>query len=285
MTTMTSSGDWSPADNPYAIAVSQAQLWRDVVRLTILRMRGPDDRRAGLFSSRQLDAHVLVMTLRQLLVAEQLEQAALKELHVDTRVGEALAQARTQFDDALPGVKDMRDALMHFDQWTRGMGWGPQRRRVKAGEALRDVARDYSSFGYDPETATISFGPYEIHIDLAEKAALGLCEAIYMAARAVDDERLANRRSATISALEGAGIGCDGPDAVVNVSPGTDRRIWISLRDASISDERDLRELADRVVEALETGGFHLQLDHLPERLPPTECLVRGQFVGVASAA
>lgn len=91
----TSSPDaWSPADNPYAIAVSQAQLWRDIVRLTVTRMRDEDDRRAGWFSSRQLDAHVLVMTLRQLLTAEQLEQVALEELVIDIAVREALAQAR-----------------------------------------------------------------------------------------------------------------------------------------------------------------------------------------------
>jgi hypothetical protein len=74
--TGSSSSDWSPADNPYAIAVSQAQLWRDVIVLTVHRMRDEDDDRV-MWSSRQLDAHVLVMTLQQLLTAEQLEQAAL----------------------------------------------------------------------------------------------------------------------------------------------------------------------------------------------------------------
>ncbi|MBV9446305.1 MAG: hypothetical protein JO345_10460 [Streptosporangiaceae bacterium] len=40
-------GDWSPADNPYAIAVSEAQWWRDAARLAIMRMRDDDDRRLG----------------------------------------------------------------------------------------------------------------------------------------------------------------------------------------------------------------------------------------------
>ena len=52
--------NWSPADNPYAIAVSQSQLWREIVQLTVSRMRDEDDRRVG-WSSRQLDAHVLVV--------------------------------------------------------------------------------------------------------------------------------------------------------------------------------------------------------------------------------
>jgi hypothetical protein len=63
--TARSPDDWSPADNPHAIAVSQSQLWRHVVRLTVHRLREADDGRVGWFSSRQLDAHVLVMTLRQ----------------------------------------------------------------------------------------------------------------------------------------------------------------------------------------------------------------------------
>ena len=153
--------DWSPADNPYAIAVSQSQLWRNVVWLTVLRMRDEDDRRAR-WSSRQLDALTLVMTLRQLLTAEQLEQAALEELGIDPAVGTALAEARKRFEDALPGIKNMRDALMHFDEWARGEGRGPQRDRVKAGAALREVARDFGHFGYDPNGGTVTFGPYTI---------------------------------------------------------------------------------------------------------------------------
>jgi hypothetical protein len=123
------------------------------VRLTILRMRDEDDCRAGLFSSRQLDAHVLVMTLGQLLTAEQLERIVLEALGIDTAVRDTLAQARKKFEDALPGINDMRDAVMHFDEWSRGTGRGPQNDRVKAGEALRDVARDYWPFGYDPNAA------------------------------------------------------------------------------------------------------------------------------------
>lgn len=177
--TSISADDWSPADNPYAIAVSQSQLWRDIVLLTIQRMRDEDDRGLGWFSSVQLDAHVLVMTLRQLLTAEQLEQVALKELGIDAAIRNALDHARRKFEDALPGIKDMRDALMHFDEWLRGTGRGPQQKRMKAGEALRDIARDYAGFGYDPTEGTVSFGPYTIHIDIADRAAVELCQAIH----------------------------------------------------------------------------------------------------------
>ena len=79
----------------------------------------------------------------------------MKELGIDRAVRDALAQVRTNFQNALPGIKDMRDALMHFDEWLRGTGRSPQQKRIKADEALRDVARDYGSFGYDPIAGTV----------------------------------------------------------------------------------------------------------------------------------
>jgi hypothetical protein len=273
--------DWSPADNPYSIAVSQSQLWRDTVRLTTRRMRDEDEHGAGWFSSQQLDAHVLVMTLRQLVTAEELERVALDELGIDTAVRDALAHARRRFEDALPGIKDMRDALMHFDEWSRGRGRGPQEDRVKAGEALRDVARDYWPFGYDPNGGTVSFGPYTIDVSVAEQAADELCQAIYTAARAVDDRNIAERRGRTIEALEGAGIRCDAPDAVLKVSSGTDRRIWLSLNLPPGSSEDERRELSNRIVAALSNRGLRLESTNYAEPVKPAALLTRGELLRV----
>jgi len=171
--------DWSPADNPYAIAVSEAQWWRNAARLAVLRMRDDDDRRIAWFSSRQIDARQLICALRQLLAAEQLEQVALAALGIDPAVSQALTEARARFEQALPDIKHMRDALVHFDEWSRGAGkYGPQRKARDAGAALRDVAREYWSFGYDPSAGTVSLGPFRIHIDAADRAARELCHAI-----------------------------------------------------------------------------------------------------------
>ena len=271
----TNPADWSPADNPYAIAVSQSQMWRDIVRLTVRRMRGENDRETAWFSSQQLDAHVLVMTLRQLLTAEELEQAALTELGIDPAAGAALGAARKRFEDALPGIKDMRDALMHFDEWSRGTGLGPQARRRKAGEALRDIAREYWRFGYDPSAGTVSFGPYTIAVTVAERAAAELCHAIYMAARKVDEKNTAELRARTIEALSRAGIQCNTPDTILKVSPGTDLRIWLSLSLNPDSDEPQRRELAGRIVNALTAAGLHLESTSLPEALDSAERLVQ----------
>jgi hypothetical protein len=178
--------DWSPADHPNAIAISEAQWWLHSVDLTILRIRGGEERWTHPFSSEQIDARHLILALRQLLTAEELEQAALQEVGMDAAVGLALAQARQRFEAALPGIKDMRDALMHFEDWARGKGRGPQIARVRAGEALRDVARTYWGFGYDPSADTITLGPYKIDVETASNAAYELCQAIYMAAHEVD---------------------------------------------------------------------------------------------------
>jgi hypothetical protein len=281
--TGTSSTDWSPADNPYAIAVSQAQLWREIVVLTVHRMRDEDDDRVG-WSSQQLDAHTLVMTLRQLLTAEQLEQAALSELGIDPAVSASLAAARQQFVDALPGIKDMRDALMHFDEWSRGQGrQGPQKRRRDAGDALREIARDYWRFSYDPTAGTVEFGPYTIEIDVAVRAAGELTRAIIQAAREVDVADTAALRARTIKALTDAGIPHNAPDELLQVSPGNDLRIWLSYRPDSDRDQQSLRTLAEQIVSALARADLHLESNNLAVHLETAERLARRELLRVAN--
>ncbi|WP_158781240.1 hypothetical protein [Streptomyces sp. NRRL S-237] len=87
--------DWSPADNPYAIAVSEAQWWQRTAALAVRRIRADDDdSSAPFFDSRQIDARQLCIALRQLLMAEKLEQIALADLGIDPAAGQALNEAR-----------------------------------------------------------------------------------------------------------------------------------------------------------------------------------------------
>ncbi|WP_285687904.1 hypothetical protein [Actinoplanes sp. NBRC 103695] len=279
--TDSSSSDWSPADNPYAIAVSQAQLWRDVVVLTVHRMRDKDDDRV-MWSSRQLDAHVLVVTLQQLLTAEQLEQAALTALATDPAVGATLAAARQRFEDALPGIKYMRNALMHFDAWSQGMGHGPQKQRQQAGDTLREIARDFSHFGYDPTAGTVELGPYTIEIDVAARAAVELARAINLAAHEVDKASVAQLRAKTIEALTDAGIPHNATGQVLRVSPGNDLRVWLSFWPDTGVEEQNLRTLAEQIESALADAGLHLESINLAEHLETTERLVRRESLRVA---
>ncbi len=274
--------DWSPADNPYAIAVSEAQWWRDAARLAVFRMRDDDDRRIAWFSSRQIDARQLIFALRQLLAAEHLQQMALAALGIDPAVGHALTEARARFEQALPDITHMRDGLVHFDEWSRGTGkFGPQRKARDAGLALPDVAREYWGFGYDPGAGTVSLGPFRIHIDAADHAARDLCHAIYLAARAVDEKDTAELRTKTTNALTAAGIAFGSPSDIVTVSPGSDLRVWLSLSIEPGSAEHERREISDRIADALATAGLHLVAPAQPEDPDAADRLTRGEALYV----
>jgi hypothetical protein len=220
-----------------------------------------------------------VLALRQILAAGKLEQLALEELGIDPRVGAELAKARQQFEEALPGVKHMRDALTHFDEWSRGKGYGPQSRQVKAGVALRDVARDFWGFGYDPTAEIVSMGPYKIEVTAAAKAARELSWAIYMAARAVDEKRIAELRSAVVSALTSAGL-LPGGDAIL-ISPGQDLRISISLKVDAANPHDGLSDLARRIAAVLTDTGLRLVAPAEPQSKDTAERLARGETLQV----
>jgi hypothetical protein len=276
--------DWSPADNPHAIAISEGQWWQRAVQLAVLRLRGPDDQRISWFSSRQIDARQLVFALRQLLSAARLADMAMEARAIDATARNALAQARQKFEDALPGVKDMRDALMHFEGWSRGEGrFGPQRDRRNAGEALRDVAREFWGFGYDPNAGTVSLGPYTIDVDTADQAARELSWAIYQASREVDRANVAELLARTVEVLGAAGISCSPVQgALLWVRVKDDSRVWLSLIAAGQS-KHEWRELAEQIVRALTNAQLGLVSILQAEDLEAAERLERGEALFVES--
>ncbi|MGW0056500.1 hypothetical protein [Nocardia nova] len=184
MTTPSDRADWSPADSSAAIAVSEAYWWYCAVKLEVQRLRDDPDRRLRI-SSHQVDARQLIFALRQLLTAATLMKEAAEERRV-TRVVMGMHQAVQRFNDALPGIKHMRDGLMHFEDWSRGRGHGPQRDRQKAGDNPREIAWHYWAFAFDSEADTVSLGPYSINITRAEQAARDLRFTIDEAGRALD---------------------------------------------------------------------------------------------------
>ncbi len=205
-------------------------------------------------------------------------------LGMDPAVGAALSAARQRFTDALPGIKHMRDALMHFDEWSRGEGkFGPQKQRRDAGAALRDVAREYWGFGYDASKGTISLGPYTISVDTADRAAAELSHAIYLAAHEVDRKNAAELRAKTIGALADVGIRCDAPDAALKVSPENDLRIWLTLNAPDGSDAAEREKLAERIVTVLGSRGLRLESTNLAESLDSVERLVRRETLYIVA--
>jgi hypothetical protein len=193
MSNLPSGLEWSPADNPYAIAVSEATWWRCAVKLAVARLGDPVDRRAAPLNSTQIDARNLVFALVQLLAAERLEQKALRELGVDAIVGDVLSRARDRYLGDLPDIQEMRNSLTHFDDWAMGRGRGLQRADVTEGSEPRDVAGHYWGFGYNPTERVVRLGPFKIEVAKAVPAALGLERAICAAAGEVDRQaELAN---------------------------------------------------------------------------------------------
>lgn len=186
VTNLQSDVEWSPADDPYAIAVSQSTWWRCAVQLSAGRLDDPKDPRAAPVSSTQIDARSLVFALVQLLAAERLEQEALLALGINAAVGALLRQARDRYLRALPGIQDMRNGLAHYDEWAMGRGRGPQKAGVAAGSEPRDVAAHYWGFGYHEGEGVVRFGPFSIDVVNAVPAACDLDRAIYAAAREAD---------------------------------------------------------------------------------------------------
>lgn len=267
--------EWSPADNPYAIAVSEARWAREDVVLSVQRMHAGSDG-SGWSDSRQIDARHLCIALRQLLTAAALELDALQDLGIEPTTVQHLVEACERFEKQLPGVKDMRDGLTHFEDWSRGRGRGPQKERVKAGALPRDVARHFWGFGYAPATDTVTMGPYSINVTTAVRAASELFNAIYAAAREVDRRATAERRAAVLNALSTAGI-AHGPGEAVLVSVGNDMKVWLSLALPLLPDERARGDLAHRTVTALADAGLSLTsvIEHI--NATPMDRLAHGE--------
>ncbi|MFJ8406387.1 hypothetical protein ACIQ9K_38930 [Streptomyces microflavus] len=273
--------DWSPADNPYAIAVSEAQWWQRTAALAVRRIRADDDDNGDqFFDSRQIDARQLCIALRQLLMAEKLEQIALADLGIDPAAGQALERAREQFEAALPGIKHMRDGLTHFEDWSRGKGIGPQRKRIKAGDTPRDVARHFWGFAYEPRADTVTMGPYRIDVGAVEEAAGELALAIYLAAHEVDKRNTARLRDTAVQALTGARISC-GPEEAVRVSAGDDGQVWLSFTPGVLTGEPERQALAERVIAALTTSSLRLAGATTLQLAEAATSLVGGQFLWV----
>lgn len=68
------------------------------------------------------------------------------------------------------------------------------------------MARAYWGFGYEPTAGAVSLGQYCIHVDTADRAAVELSQAIYLAAREVDKTNTAELRARTLGTLTNAGI-------------------------------------------------------------------------------
>jgi hypothetical protein len=175
---------WSPAGNPYAIAVSQSQwaLWAAELFARDAKKNDGDTRS-------QIYARQIFGQLRALHRCAEMMTRELERLGVDEAARDHLRHAIESFDAEVPGAKPARDIVEHFDEYARGEG-----KLVK--QAMRDLNIDayeaaamYWGGGYDTTTEEVTEGPFVVAIPAALEAAKRLQRAIYTAGQAVDRHR------------------------------------------------------------------------------------------------
>ena len=177
---MSNNESWSPARNPYAIAVSQSYFALGSSLLFIEQARGA----TGI--NQQLYARAIPSRLWLLRRCAQMEANELARLKIDEADRALLETEIAAFDEALPDLKNARDMLEHPDDYARGEGRLQEAAIKKEGLDLHEAAATYWGGGYDSTTDEIEEGPYRLHLGTAVEAGRRLHEAIYRAAKAVD---------------------------------------------------------------------------------------------------
>ena len=175
-----SNESWSPARNPYAIAVSQSYFAFQASLLFIDQARGA----TGI--KQQLYARAIPSQLWLLRRCAQMESNELARLEIDVADRTQLDHQIAAFDAALPDLKNARDMLEHPDDYARGKGRLQETAIKKGSLDLHEAAAAYWGGGYDSTTDEIEEGPCRLHLGTAVEAGRRLHDAIYRAAKAVD---------------------------------------------------------------------------------------------------
>ena len=175
--------DWSPAENPYAIAVSQSWWALQALLLFASEAGNAFDHRLQIYA-RQIFGQLRLLRLCALMQADELERVGVSEVARDR-----LNQAIEDFDTATPDAMVARNMLEHFDEYARGKGVLQKRAIREEGLSVYEAAAVYWGGGYDPTTDEITEGPIVIHVPTALAASEALHHAIYAAGKAVDAHR------------------------------------------------------------------------------------------------
>lgn len=177
---------WSPARDPYAIAVSQS--WWALQALLLFASRA----RSAFGHEQQIYARQIFGQLRLLRLCAEMQAKELENLGVDDAHLDHLDQAIKEFDQATSDAKFARDMLEHFDEYARGEGRLQQKAIRDLGLGVYEAATLYWGGGYDSTTQQLREGPFVIDIPAALAASEELHRAIYIAGKAVDAHRAAS---------------------------------------------------------------------------------------------
>lgn len=181
------SDEWSPAENPHAIAVSQSWWVLQALLLFATEARNARDHRQQIYA-RQIFGQLRLLRLCARMQADELES-----LGASVVLRDRLDRAIEEFDVQTPHASAARNMLEHFDDYARGEGVLQKRAIRKEGLSVYEAAAVYWGGGYDPATERITEGPIIIHVPAALAASQALHRAIYAAGKAVDTYRQEQR--------------------------------------------------------------------------------------------
>ena len=168
---------WSPARNPYAIAVAQS--WWAMAAVPQFAA----DANAAHGPAQQIYARQIFGHLRLLQRCAVMEAKELARLGVDQVHRDQLQDEIDLFERAVPGAKSARDIVEHFDEYARGDGQLQRKAINELGIDMFEAAAMFWGGGYDPATEELTEGPFVVAISQAVDASQRLHTAIYRAAR------------------------------------------------------------------------------------------------------
>jgi hypothetical protein len=113
--------------------------------------------------------------------AKELARLGINQVHRDQLQDEIDA-----FERAVPGAKNARDVLEHFDEYAGGDGRLQRKAINELGIDVFEAAAMFWRGGYDPAADELTEGPFVVVVSQAVEASQRLHAAIYRAARAVD---------------------------------------------------------------------------------------------------
>lgn len=171
---------WSPAQNPYAIAVSQSW-WATMAVLRFAADAKTADGPAQQVYARQIFGQLRLLQRCAVMQVKELARLGVARIHQDRLQGEIDA-----FETAVPGAKSARDMLEHFDEYARGDGRLQRDAMKELGIDAFEAAVMFWGGGYNPVTEEITAGPIVVAVPRAVEASQRLHLAIYRAARGVD---------------------------------------------------------------------------------------------------
>ncbi|MEQ7129471.1 hypothetical protein ABN034_33780 [Actinopolymorpha sp. B11F2] len=134
------------------------------------------------------DAYLLVLALRNVRRAADM---ALRHL-VTAKARDQLRAALDEFETRLPGAKEARDVIEHFDDYSGGVGDQQQPAirqrdsRVPDEQLAQQYRIDFEHVVNDPARSLLHVGPHIVDLTAAGRAASQLVHEMWLAAKTED---------------------------------------------------------------------------------------------------